>query len=153
MEKILDIKFMKAALKEAVKAALIDEVPIGCVIVKDGKIIARGHNLREINHDPLGHAEMVAIKKASKKLNAWRLNDCELYVTVEPCAMCAGAIMWSRFKRVVFGTHDIKGGAMGQSFNLFNEKIVNHTPEIKGGVLETECKALIQDFFRKKRQS
>lgn len=153
MEQLQDQKFMKAALKEALKASLIDEVPIGCVIVKDGKIIARGHNVREKNHDPLGHAEMIAIKKASKKLKAWRLNDCDLYVTVEPCAMCAGAIMWSRFRRVIFGAHDRKGGAMGHSFNLFDEKIVNHTPDITAGVLETACKTLIQDFFRKKRQT
>lgn len=153
MEQLQDQKFMKAALKEALKASLIDEVPIGCVIVKDGKIIARGHNVREKNHDPLGHAEMIAIKKASKKLKAWRLNDCDLYVTVEPCAMCAGAIMWSRFRRVIFGAPDRKGGAMGHSFNLFDEKIVNHTPHITSGVLETECKTLIQDFFRKKRQT
>ncbi len=143
---------MKLALKEAHKAAAIDEVPVGAVIVCDGKVIARGFNKREINNDPLGHAEMIAIRKASKKLNNWRLINCELYVTVEPCAMCAGAIMWSRLKKVVYGTSDPKGGAMGEIFNLFDEKIVNHVPEIKSGVLASECKELIQTFFRKKRQ-
>ncbi|TAH59005.1 MAG: nucleoside deaminase, partial [Bacillota bacterium] len=109
-----DEKYMKLALKEAHKAAAIDEVPVGAVIVLNDKVIARGFNKREINNDPLGHAEMIAIRKASKKLNNWRLVDCELYVTVEPCAMCAGAIMWSRLKRVVYGTGDPKGGAMGE---------------------------------------
>ncbi len=143
---------MKLALKEAHKAAAIDEVPVGAVIVLNDKVIARGFNKREINNDPLGHAEMIAIRKASKKLNNWRLVDCELYVTVEPCAMCAGAIMWSRLKRVVYGTGDPKGGAMGEAFNLFDERIVNHIPEIKGGVLAKECKEVIQSFFRNKRK-
>lgn len=143
---------MKLALKEAHKAAAIDEVPVGAVIVLNDKVIARGFNKREINNDPLGHAEMIAIRKASKKLNNWRLVDCELYVTVEPCAMCAGAIMWSRLKRVVYGTSDPKGGAMGEAFNLFDERIVNHIPEIKGGVLAKECKEVIQSFFRNKRK-
>ena len=141
-----DEKYMKLALKEAHKAAAIDEVPVGAVIVLNDKVIARGFNKREINNDPLGHAEMI------KKLNNWRLVNCELYVTVEPCAMCAGAIMWSRLKRVVYGTGDPKGGAMGEAFNLFDERIVNHIPEIKGGVLAKECKEVIQSFFRKKRQ-
>lgn len=143
---------MKLALKEAHKAAAIDEVPVGAVIVLNDKVIARGFNKREINNDPLGHAEMIAIRKASKKLNNWRLVNCELYVTVEPCAMCAGAIMWSRLKRVVYGTGDPKGGAMGEVFNLFDERIVNHIPEIKGGVLAKECKEVIQSFFRNKRK-
>lgn len=147
-----DEKYMKLALKEAHKAAAIDEVPVGAVIVLNDKVIARGFNKREINNDPLGHAEMIAIRKASKKLNNWRLVNCELYVTVEPCAMCAGAIMWSRLKRVVYGTGDPKGGAMGEVFNLFDERIVNHIPEIKGGVLAKECKEVIQSFFRNKRK-
>lgn len=148
-----DEKYMKLALKEAQKAAAKDEVPVGAVIVCGDKVIARGFNKRESNNDPLGHAEIIAIRKASKKLDNWRLVDCELYVTVEPCAMCAGAIMWSRIKRVVYGTSDPKGGAMGEVFNLFDEKIVNHTPEIKAGVLATECRTEIQSFFRKKRES
>lgn len=152
MQKI-DEKYMRFALKEAQKAAQIDEVPVGAVIVCDGKIIARAFNKRESNNDPLGHAEIIAIRKASKKLKTWRMTNCELYVTVEPCAMCAGAIMWSRFKRIIYGAPDLKGGATGSSFNLFDTKIVNHKPEITSGVLEEECRKIIQDFFRNKRNS
>lgn len=150
MEK--DEKFMKAALKEAYKSFALDEVPVGVVIVKDDKIIARGHNLRETKQDPTGHAEIIAIKKASKKLKSWRLIDCTLYVTLEPCSMCAGAIMWSRIKRVVYGAKDIKGGAIGSSFNLFEQKGINHKPEVTSGVLENEASTLLKDFFRLKRQ-
>lgn len=150
MEK--DEKFMKAALKEAYKSFALDEVPVGVVIVKDDKIIARGHNLRETKQDPTGHAEIIAIKKASKKLKSWRLIDCTLYVTLEPCSMCAGAIMWSRIKRVVYGAKDIKGGAIGSSFNLFEQKGINHKPEVTSGVLENEASTLLKDFFKLKRQ-
>lgn len=147
----IDEKYMRIALKEAQKAALLDEVPVGAVIVLDGKIIAKAFNKRELTNDPLGHAELLAIKKASKKLKTWRLSDCELYVTLEPCAMCAGAIMWSRFKRVIYGASDEKGGAMGEHFNLFNEKIVNHIPLVTSGVLKDESRELLQTFFRNKR--
>ena len=150
MEK--DEKFMKIALKEANKSFQLDEVPVGVVIVKDDKIIARGHNLRETKQDPTGHAEIIAIKKASKKLKSWRLIDCTIYVTLEPCSMCAGAIMWSRIKRVVYGAKDIKGGAIGSSFNLFEQKGINHKPEVTSGVLETEASRLLKDFFKTKRQ-
>ena len=150
MEK--DEKFMKVALKEAYKSFELDEVPVGVVIVKDDKIIARGHNLRETKHDPTGHAEIIAIKKASKKLKSWRLIDCTLYVTLEPCSMCAGAIMWSRIKRVVYGAKDIKGGAIESSFNLFEQKGINHKPEVTSGVLENEASTLLKDFFKLKRQ-
>ncbi len=150
MEK--DEKFMKVALKEAYKSFALDEVPVGVVIVKDDKIIARGHNLRETKQDPTGHAEIIAIKKASKKLKSWRLIDCTLYVTLEPCSMCAGAIMWSRIKRVVYGAKDIKGGAIGSSFNLFEQKGINHKPEVTSGVLENEASTLLKDFFKLKRQ-
>lgn len=150
MEK--DEKFMKAALKEAYKSFALDEVPVGVVIVKDDKIIARGHNLRETKQDPTGHAEIIAIKKASKKLKSWRLIDCTLYVTLEPCSMCAGAIMWSRIKRVVYGAKDIKGGAIGSSFNLFEQKGINHKPEVTSGVLENEASTLLKDFFKLKRK-
>ena len=149
MEK--DEKFMKAALKEACKSFELDEVPVGVVIVKDDKIIARVHNLRETKQDPTGHAEISAIKKASKKLKSWRLIDCTLYVTLEPCSMCAGAIMWSRIKRVVYGAKDIKGGAIGSSFNLFELKGINHKPEVTSGVLENEASAILKDFFKLKR--
>ncbi len=147
----IDEKYMKIALKEAQKALEIGEVPVGAVIVMNGKIIARGHNKRESNHDPLAHAELIAIKKASRKLEAWRLNECELYVTLEPCPMCAGAIMLSRLNRVIFGAYDEKGGAIGPQFNLFEEKVVNHTPLITGGICLEECRTIIKDFFSKKR--
>ena len=111
--------FMKEALKEAAKARKKDEVPIGAIIVHNNKIIAKGHNLRETKHDALGHAEIIAIRKANKKLKSWRLVDCTIYVTVEPCSMCAGAILQSRIGRIVYGTEDIKGGALGSSYNLF----------------------------------
>lgn len=150
MEK--DEEFMKIALKEANKSFQLDEVPVGVVIVKDDKIIARGHNLRETKQDPTGHAEIIAIKKASKKLKSWRLIDCTMYVTLEPCSMCAGAIMWSRIKRVVYGAKDIKGGAIGSSFNLFEQKGINHKPEVTSGVLEDEASTLLKDFFKLKRQ-
>lgn len=150
MEK--DEKFMKIALKEANKSFQLDEVPVGVVIVKDDKIIARGHNLRETKQDPTGHAEIIAIKKASKKLKSWRLIDCTMYVTLEPCSMCAGAIMWSRIKRVVYGAKDIKGGAIGSSFNLFEQKGINHKPEVTSGVLEDEASTLLKKFFKLKRQ-
>ena len=150
MEK--DEKFMKIALKEANKSFQLDEVPVGVVIVNEDKIIARGHNLRETKQDPTGHAEIIAIKKASKKLKSWRLIDCTMYVTLEPCSMCAGAIMWSRIKRVVYGAKDIKGGAIGSSFNLFEQKGINHKPEVTSGVLEDEASTLLKDFFKLKRQ-
>ena len=143
---------MKIALKEANKSFQLDEVPVGVVIVKDDKIIARGHNLRETKQDPTVHAEIIAIKKASKKLKSWRLIDCTMYVTLEPCSMCAGAIMWSRIKRVVYGAKDIKGGAIGSSFNLFEQKGINHKPEVTSGVLEDEASTLLKDFFKLKRQ-
>ena len=148
----LDEKYMKQALKQAEKARLMDEVPIGCVIVKDNKVITRAHNKREITNDPLGHAETIAIKKASKVLNDWQLVDCTLYVTVEPCLMCAGAIIQSRIKRVVYGAPDIKGGAFCSSINVLDAKNINHRPEVVGGVLEEECVTIIKDYFKSKRK-
>ena len=146
-----DELYMREALKEAQLALKKDEVPIGAVIVYKGKIIARGHNLRETKNDALGHAEIIAIKKANKKLKSWRLVDCTLYVTVEPCSMCAGAILQSRIERVVYGTEDYKGGALGSSFNLFEQKNINHIPEIERNVLKEECSQIIKDFFKNKR--
>ncbi|MBO4856068.1 MAG: tRNA adenosine(34) deaminase TadA [Bacilli bacterium] len=151
MEK--EIKFMKEALKEARKAELIDEVPIGCVIVKDDKIIARGHNQRETNQDPTGHAEIIAIKKASKKLNSWRLEGCDIYVTLEPCIMCSGAIIQSRISKVYYGASDPKGGALGSSINVLDAQNINHHPEVISGVLKEECSSIITNYFKAKRQS
>ena len=147
----IDIKFMKQALKEAQKAFEKDEVPVGAVIVKDGKIIARGHNNRESKLDPTGHAEIIAIRKAAKKLKNWRLEDTTMYVTIEPCSMCAGALVWARVGRIVYGASEPKGGALGSSFNLYEQKNLNHYPSVSAGVLEQECSALISSFFKNKR--
>ena len=147
-----DKKFMWEAIKEAEKSAALDEVPVGAVIVKDNKIIARGHNLREKTHDPTSHAEIVAIRKACKKLKSWRLEGCTIYVTIEPCAMCAGTLLWTRIDRIVFGANDPKGGAIGSSFELFKVKNINHHPEITRGVLDGACASLISNFFKKKRE-
>ena len=141
-------KFMKAALKEAKKAYEKLEVPVGCVIVKDGKIIARAYNLKESKTDTTKHAEIIAIQKASRKLQSWRLIDCDLYVTLEPCAMCAGAIIQSRIKNVYYGTHDLKTGAVGSVFNLFDDYIFNHHVEFQAGIMEEECEKILKDFFK-----
>ena len=147
------IKYMKEALKEAKKAELIDEVPIGCVIVKDDKIIARGHNQRETNRNPTGHAEIIAINKASKKLKSWRLEGCDIYVTLEPCIMCSGAIIQSRISKVYYGASDPKGGALGSSINVLEANNINHHPEVISGVLKEECSKIITNYFKLKRQS
>lgn len=144
-------KWMKEAIKQAVKAQQIDEVPIGCVIVKDNKIISRGYNKREISQQSIAHAEIIAIQKACKKLNTWRLEDCELYVTLEPCPMCAGAIIQSRIQKVVFGAYDPKGGSVQTCTQLFNIKEYNHHPEYIGGILEDDCSLLLKNFFKQKR--
>lgn len=146
-------KWMKEALKQAKKALLIDEVPIGCVIVKDQQVIARGYNKREKNQISLDHAEVIAIKKACKKLGTWRLEDCELYVTLEPCPMCAGAIIQSRIPKVIFGASDPKGGSVYSVAQLFDVKEYNHHPEYTKGILQEECSRILKDFFREKRKS
>ena len=151
MNNLIDEKFMAEALKEAEKSANFDEVPVGAVIVKDGKIIARGHNVRERSNDPTAHAEIMAIRKACKKLKSWRLEGCTIYVTIEPCSMCAGTILWTRMQRVVYGANDPKGGALGSSYNLFEVKNINHKVEITRGVLENRCAGLMTSFFRNKR--
>ena len=151
MNNLIDEKFMAEALKEAEKSANFDEVPVGAVIVKGGKIIARGHNLRERSNDPTAHAEIMAIRKACKKLKSWRLEGCTIYVTIEPCSMCAGTILWTRMQRVVYGANDPKGGALGSSYNLFEVKNINHKVEITRGVLENRCAGLMTSFFRNKR--
>lgn len=147
-----DEYYMKLALKQAMKAKQKDEVPVGAVIVKDDVVIARGYNLRESSFDPTSHAEINAIRKACKKMKSWRLEGATIYVTVEPCSMCAGAILWTRIKRVVYGAKDLKGGALGTTYNLYEIKNLNHYPEITSGVLKDECSSLISDFFKEKRQ-
>ena len=144
--------YMLEALKEAELAALEDEVPIGCVIVKDDQIIARAHNQRDKSNNPLGHAETIAIKKASEVLNDWQLVGTELYVTIEPCLMCAGAIIQSRIGKVIYGAPDLKGGAFGSSLNVLDAKNINHRPEVIGGVLESECTSIIKNYFKSKRK-
>lgn len=148
-----DQKFMKQAMKLAQKARDLDEVPVGAVVVHDGKVIGRGWNVRQTKQNPLLHAEMMAIEKASKKLGSWRLDDCTLYVTLEPCPMCAGAIIQSRIPRVVFGAYDPKGGSVCTCTSLFDIPQYNHHPVYTGGVLEEECSAILTDFFRKKREA
>ena len=150
--KTIDEKYMLIALNEAKKALSFDEVPVGAIIVKADKIIAKGHNLREKTKNPLDQAEIIVIKKASKKLGDWRLENCTIYVTIEPCSMCAGAILQSRISKIVYGAKDEKGGALGSSFNLFEQKNLNHKPVIISGVLEEECAEVLKSFFRKKRQ-
>ena len=145
-------KFMKEALKEAQKAYNKLEVPVGCVIVKDDKIIARGHNLKEIKNDTTMHAELIAIRKASKKLESWRLNDCEMYVTLEPCSMCAGAIINARIKKVYIGTLDEKTGAVGSVLNLFKDYTFNHVVDVEQGILQEECQQILKEFFKELRK-
>ncbi|MBR5289886.1 MAG: nucleoside deaminase [Erysipelotrichaceae bacterium] len=148
----LNEKYMRAAMKEAYKAELKDEVPIGAVIVYDGKIIARAHNTRQTKQISTHHAEILCIEKACRKLNSWRLEGCDLYVTLEPCPMCAGAIQQSRIRKVVFGAYDPKGGFFGSNFNINEVKGLNHYPEVEGGILKEETAQLLKDFFKKKRE-
>ena len=148
----MEEKFMKEALKEAKKAYDKLEVPVGAVIVKDGKIIARAHNLKETKFDTTKHAEILAIQKASKKLNSWRLIDCEMYVTLEPCSMCAGAFINSRIKKVYIGASDQKTGAVGSVFNLLEDYTFNHKVEYKKGVLQDECESILKEFFKELRK-
>ena len=148
----MEEKFMKAALKEAKKAYEKLEVPVGAVIVKDGKIIARAHNLKETKYDTTKHAEILAIQKASKKLNSWRLIDCEMYVTLEPCSMCAGALINSRIKKVYIGASDQKTGAVGSVFNLLEDYTFNHKVEYEKGVLQDECESILKEFFKELRK-
>lgn len=143
--------YMKEALEEAQKAMKLEEVPIGAVIVKNGEIIGRGHNLRETAKDPTAHAEILAIRQAAKVLGGWRLMGCELYVTVEPCPMCAGAIMLARIDRLIIGAMDQKGGAAGSLLNIPEDQRFNHTTEVVRGVLEEECAAMMKEFFKKLR--
>lgn len=143
--------FMKEALKEARLAELEDEVPIGAVVVKDGEVIARAHNLRESQQKATCHAELLAIEAANEAVGSWRLEECTLYVTLEPCAMCAGAIVLSRIPRVVYGAADLKAGCSGTLMNLLNDSRLNHQAEVVSGVLEEECGRLLTEFFKEIR--
>ncbi len=145
-----DLYYMSEAVREARLAAEIDEVPVGAVVVRDGEIIARAHNLRETEKNALCHAETMAVDAACRALGGWRLPRCTLYVTLEPCPMCAGAIVNSRIERVVFGAYDKRAGAFGSVLDL-NAYPLNHKPEIVGGVMEEECRTMLQEFFKKKR--
>ena len=144
--------YMKQAIKEAEKAYKKLEVPVGAVIVKDGKIIARGHNQKETKTDTTKHAEIIAIQKASKKLQSWRLIDCEMYVTLEPCSMCAGAIINSRIKKIYIGAMDEKTGAAGSVLNLFEDYTFNHKVEIEKGLLQEENEKILKEFFKELRK-
>ncbi len=141
---------MRRALKEAEKARDHDEVPVGAALVLDGKLLAAGWNQSILRNDPTAHAEIVAIRRAAVRLRRYRLVDTILYVTMEPCAMCAGALVWARVKKVVFGCWDQKAGALGSAFDLQRTKL-NHRFEVTGGILEEECRGIVQGFFRKKR--
>jgi tRNA(adenine34) deaminase len=144
-------RHMKEAISLAKQAELIDEVPIGAVVVKEGQVIGRGYNRREIDKSPFGHAEIMAITEASHYLNAWRLEGCQLYVTLEPCPMCAGAIVQSRIEQLIYGAEDPKSGYAGSLHNTLQDERLNHQTEIISGVFKEECQALLKDFFRKLR--
>jgi len=144
--------FMLAALEEAAVAEGLKEVPIGAVVVLDGQIIGRGHNLRETSNDPISHAEIIAIQQAAQNLESWRLLDCTLYVTLEPCVMCMGAIILARIPYLVFGCRDPKVGAVGSIYNFAEDERFNHQVQVKEGVLQQECSAQLSNFFRQLRE-
>ena len=150
-ERAQDLTFMRMALDEAARAPAVGEVPIAALIVQDNKVLAQAHNYRELRQDPTAHAEIIAIRAAATVLGTWRLTDTTLYVTVEPCTMCIGAIILARIPRVVFGARDPKAGACGSVFDLTNEPRLNHRVEVLGGLLEQESQTLIQHFFRQLR--
>ena len=148
-----DEKFMKEALRQARKAYKLEEAPIGCVIVYEGKVIARGYNRRNIDKSTLSHAEIIAIRKAAKVMGDWRLEGCTMYVTLEPCQMCAGAIVQARIDKVVMGSRNAKAGCAGSVLNLLQEERFNHQVELTEGVLEDECSAMLSDFFKELRRT
>ncbi len=147
-----DEKYMRQAIRQAGKAAAIGDVPIGCVIVHEGKIIARGYNRRNKDKTVLAHAELLAMRKACKKIGDWRLEECTMYVTLEPCQMCAGAIVQARIPRVVIGSMNPKAGCAGSILNLLEVKEFNHQVEIRTGVLREECSQILSSFFRELRE-
>jgi len=146
------MKFMKIALKEAQKASEKDEVPVGAAIVFRDKILAKAHNLRQSSHDPTAHAEVLAIRKAAKKLGDWRLEGCEIYVTKEPCPMCAGAIQQARFAKLIYGCKDEKGGYAGSLYNVLSDKKLPHQVEVISGLEQEACSKLLKDFFKDRRK-
>ncbi len=147
-----DEKFMKQAMKQAQKAYEQEEIPVGAIIVKHNKIIARAYNKKEQKQDTTNHAEILAIQKASKKLKTWRLTDCEMYVTLEPCSMCAGALIQARLKKIYIGTMDPKTGSCGSVLNLLKDYTFNHKVEIQTGILQEECEILLKKFFKELRE-
>jgi tRNA(adenine34) deaminase len=146
-----DEYFMRLALREAERAPEHDDIPVGSVIVKDGEVIGAGHNEREVRADPTAHAELIALRDAARRLGSWRVLDSVLYVTLEPCAMCAGAIVLARVPRVVFGTTDPKAGAAGSVLNVLAEPRLNHRPQVEGGLLAEDCADLLRSFFASRR--
>jgi tRNA(adenine34) deaminase len=146
-----DEYFMRLALREAARAPEHDDVPIGAVVVREGEVIGSGHNEREVRSDPTAHAEMIALRDAARSLGSWRVLDAVMYVTLEPCAMCAGAIVLARVPRVVFGTTDPKAGAAGSVFNILAEPRLNHRPQVESGLLAQECGDLLRAFFGSRR--
>jgi tRNA(adenine34) deaminase len=146
-----DEYYMHLAIREAERALEHDDVPIGAVVVRDGEVVGAGHNERELRQDPTAHAELIALREAARRLGSWRILDSVLYVTLEPCAMCAGAIVLARVPRVVFGCADPKAGAAGSVLDVLAEPRLNHRPEVAGGLLDLECAALLTDFFSSRR--
>ena len=147
----MELKFMQIAIKEALKAKDEDEVPIGAVIVQDGKVLSKAHNIMERTQSATAHAEVLAIQKACKKLKSWRLDDAEMYVTIEPCAMCAGAIANARIKKVYFGAYEKKSGCAVSKFSVLSDSGLNHKVEFKGGIEEEICANIIKNYFKDKR--
>jgi tRNA(adenine34) deaminase len=146
-----DERFMRMAIREALAAEEEGDVPIGAVIVKDGRIIGKAHNQREVLQDPTAHAEMIALTQAAEKMGSWRLEGCTIYVTLEPCPMCAGALVLSRMARLVYGADDPKAGACGSIYDIVRDSRLNHRLEVRKGVLAEDCAALLSDFFRRRR--
>jgi tRNA(adenine34) deaminase len=149
----VDERFMRLALREARRGAREGEVPVGAVLVQEGRVLARAHNRPIHLHDPSAHAEILALRRAGRKLSNYRLEGCDLYVTIEPCAMCVGAIVHARLRRLVFGARDTKAGACGSALRILNHRKLNHRVEMANGILAADCAAVIQEFFRSRRNS
>lgn len=151
MYKYLDLQFMRLAIEEARKALAAGEVPVGAVVVVGGEVVAKAHNLRELESDPTAHAEVLALRAAGKVLSDWKMPEATVYITKEPCVMCAGALMHARVKRVVYGAHDPKYGAAWSLYNILQDERLNHTADVTAGVLSEECLTLLKDFFENRR--